>query len=145
MDDAPGGADLLIATLYEKEEFVFKPRNPIVTQDWDTVVGPASTFIRPDGTTGFFSTSERVKSIASGSVGGVAYRLLDYGPDHEALLMPRSGLTNPRTASIGAQIKTVTKTVEVPTGITQAEVDAASAAGRTAGIKAAAASAAATK
>lgn len=107
------------------EDKVFKPTNPIVTQDWDTVVGPASTFIRPDGTTGYFTSKERVTSVAEGSVGGADYRLLDYGPNHEALLIPRAGLTNAGTRYVGAKVVTVTKEVvkEVPTGITQTDVD----------------------
>lgn len=103
-------------------------RNPIVTQEWDTVPGPASTFTRPDGTTGYFTATERVKSIAEGTVNGVDSRLLDYGPNHEALVISRKGLTNPGPRIVGSPSATVvTKEVikEVPTGITQAMVTAA--------------------
>lgn len=90
----------LIARLYAPEHDM-KFTNPIVTQDWDTVPGTASTFTRPDGTTGYFTATERVKSVAEGSINGVNSRLLDYGPDHEALTIPRAGLTNPGPRIIG--------------------------------------------
>ena len=67
--------------------------NPIVTEEWDTVPGAASTFTRPDGTTGYFTTIERVRTVAEGTVNGVNSRLLDYGPDNEALTIPRAGLS----------------------------------------------------
>ena len=108
--------------------------DPIVTQEWDTVPGLASTFTRPDGTTGHFLSVERVKSIAEGSVGGKNYRLLDYGAAHEALVIPRSGLTNPGERFVGAQVETKTVTKEVPTGITQARLDAAVASAKGQGV-----------
>lgn len=103
-DITTGGADLLIGpVLYDTaEEGDMKFTNPIVTQMWDTVPGPASTFTRPDGTQDYFLTSERVKSVAEGSVGGVNSRLLDYGSNHEALTIPRTGLTNPGARIVGS-------------------------------------------
>lgn len=100
-------------------------RNPIVTQEWDTVPGPGSTFTRPDGTTGYFTTVERVKAIADFTLNGVEMRLLDYGPNHEALTIPRyGGLTNPGLRIVGSPVPTVR---EVPTGITQEQVTSAAA------------------
>lgn len=93
----------LIARLYAPEHDM-KFTNPIVTQDWDTVPGAASTFARPDGTAGYFTAAERVKSVAEGTVNGVNSRLLDYGPDHEALTIPRAGLTNPGLRIVGSPI-----------------------------------------
>jgi len=77
-------------------------RTPIVTQEWDTVPGKASTFTRPDGTTGYFSAKERVKTIAEGLIDGKDVRLLDYGTKHEALTIARGGLTNPGPRIVGS-------------------------------------------
>lgn len=129
--DAGPIANALIRTRYAQltgkgADMIF--RNPIVTQEWDTVPGAASTFTRPDGSTGYFSTKERVKSVAEGTVNGVDSRLLDYGPNHEALVIPRSGLTNWGPRIVGSPSPTtVVKEVikEVPTGITQEQVQAA--------------------
>ena len=77
-------------------------RTPIVTQEWDTVPGKASTFTRPDGTTGYFSAKERVKTIAEGTIDGNDVRLLDYGTKHEALTIARGGLTNPGPRIVGS-------------------------------------------
>lgn len=84
-----------------KEDDVFKP-TAIAVQAFTTVPGQASTFIRPDGTTGYFTTADKVESIAEGTVNGKAYRLLDYGTAHEALLIPLAGLTAPGTRYPGA-------------------------------------------
>jgi len=114
----------------EPQEDIMKFRNPTVTEEWWTKVGTASTFWRPDGTTGYFETSERVKSHAEGNLpDGRDVRLLDYGPGHEALVILRGGLTNiPGTRIVG---------LPAPGGFTQADIDAARAAGRAAGIQAA--------
>lgn len=138
-DVTTGGADILIAQLYGSEAAPAPtpsggndmiPRNPVVTQEWDTVPGEASTFTRPDGTTGWFTDKERVKTVLEGTVSGKDARVIDYGPDHEALVIMRGGLTNPGTRIVGSPTATttvVTKEVikEVPTGITEAEVQAA--------------------
>lgn len=105
-------------------------RNPIVTQDWDTVPGPASTFTRPDGTKGHFTAVERVRTVAEGTVDGVDSRLIDYGPNHEALVIARTGLTKPGVRIVGSPVaQTVEVVKEVPTGLTDADVAAAKEAG----------------
>jgi hypothetical protein len=109
-------------------------RNPIVTQEWDTVKNWLPGFTRPDGSTGTFTEVVRVKSIAEGTINGVDSRLLDYGPDHEALVIGRKGLANPGTRYVGAQIVEVVK--EIPTGITQAQFDKAVADATLAGTEA---------
>jgi hypothetical protein len=119
VDGSPSRRTRLLTHLTSEDEMQF--RNPIVTQDWDTVPGEASTFTRPDGSTGTFTAKERVKSIAEGTINGVDSRLLDYGPNHEALVIGRKGLTNPGPRIVGSPI---------PTGITQAQLDAAVAAAR---------------
>lgn len=127
----------LTGTAPQEDDMQF--RNPIVTQEWDTVPGVASTFTRPDGTTGYFTAVERVKTVAEGTVDGVDSRLMDYGPDHEALVIARKGLTNPGVRIVGSPVPTVTTVVkevikEVPTGITQEQLDAAVTAAKSAGI-----------
>lgn len=107
-------------------------RQPIVTEEWTTKVGPASTFTRPDGTTGYFTAAERVRSIAEITLpGGIDARLLVYGPNHEALVIPRTGITpiaGTRVAGVptGGTVEVIKEVVkEVPTGITQEQLNAA--------------------
>jgi len=93
----------------------------VVTEKWNVRVG--GTFTRPDGTQGSFATAEVVTSVAELTLtNGTDARLLDYGARHEALIMPRSALT----AIAGTRI------VGIPSaGFTQAQLDAAKAAGFT--------------
>ncbi len=105
-DITTGGADLLIGpVLYpptaEEGDDVIIFRNPIVTQTWDTIPN-ARAFTRPDGTTGFFTSVERVKTVAEFTKNGIDMRLIDYGPNHEALTIQRAGLTNPGTRIVGS-------------------------------------------
>jgi hypothetical protein len=99
-------------------------RTPIVTEEWDTIPGVASTFIRMDGSTGYFTEAARVKSIAEVTLpDGADARLLDYGENHEALVIKRKGLVPiPGTRIVGSPKEVVT---EVPTGLTQADLDKA--------------------
>lgn len=67
-------------------------RQPIVTEKWRTVAG--GRFTRPDGSRGAWADpSEEVTSVAELTAGGVDCRLVDYGPQHEALVAERRGLT----------------------------------------------------
>ena len=108
---------------------VFKPT--IVTQEWSTVEG--ATFTRADGTSGRFLQSVLVRSIAELTVGGKDCRLIDYGNDHEALLMFRSGLT-----PLGGSSRIVGSPIGIYTELQRKQFEAtAKAAGRKEGIDAA--------
>ena len=136
---AVGGVDLLISKLYTETPQPaptptgadMKFTNPIVHQRWTTKAGPSSEFVRPDGTLGHFTESEEVESIAEGvltaDVPGAAYlkagrpvRLLDYGPNHEALVINRWGMDPVHgTRTVGQ------RPVSADDGVTQADVNAA--------------------
>jgi hypothetical protein len=78
-------------------EIVF--RDPQVHQTW--VVKQGAIFTRANGTFGQFNLSVPVLSIVEMTVGGVDARLLDFGPDHEQLVIARSWLTDPGTRHVG--------------------------------------------
>jgi hypothetical protein len=93
-----------------------------VQEDWWTV--PGVTFWDGDGTEKSFTTRERVTSVAEASDG---HRLVKYGTN-ELLVMPRTGLV----PISGTRIPPAPN-YGFPPGFTQADIDAARAAGVTAG------------
>lgn len=113
-----------------------------VQQDWTTLAG--TIFYDGDGNKKNFTDVERVRSVAESSDG--RYRLIRYGTEMLIVdargntkegpgLTPISGTRVPTTgfgfppADTVEVVKEVIKTVEVPTGITQEEVNAAHADG----------------
>ena len=76
-------------------------RNPTVTEQWITKLGVE--FTRADGSKGSFLTPQQVTSHAEITMAdGSDARLLDYGLNHQALIMPRTGLTPvPGTRIVG--------------------------------------------
>lgn len=115
---------------------LFKP----VLQRWNTKVGAGFYVDGPGvGLRKTFSVATEVTSIAESE--DFKWRILAWGNEllfaERAGLVPIEGTRNP-PSGWGPPVLT-TKTVEVPTGITQAEVDAAEAAafaeGKTEGVK----------
>jgi hypothetical protein len=93
-----------------------------VQEDWWTV--PGVTFYDGNGTEKSFTTRERVTSVAEATDG---HRLVKYGTN-ELLVMPRTGLV----PIAGTRIPPAPN-YGFPPGFTQADIDAAKAAGITAG------------
>jgi hypothetical protein len=93
-----------------------------VQEDWWTV--PGVTFWDGNGTEKSFTTRERVTSVAEATDG---HRLVKYGTN-ELLVMPRNGLV----PISGTRIPPAPN-YGFPPGFTQADIDAAKAAGITAG------------
>jgi hypothetical protein len=93
-----------------------------VQEDWWTV--PGVTFWDGNGTEKSFTTRERVTSVAEATDG---HRLVKYGTN-ELLVMPRTGLV----PISGTRIPPAPN-YGFPPGFTQADIDAAKAAGITAG------------
>jgi hypothetical protein len=93
-----------------------------VQEDWWTV--PGVTFYDGNGTEKSFTTRERVTSVAEATDG---HRLVKYGTN-ELLVMPRTGLV----PISGTRIPPAPN-YGFPPGFTQADIDAAKAAGITAG------------
>jgi hypothetical protein len=93
-----------------------------VQEDWWTV--PGVTFWDGNGTEKSFTTRERVTSVAEATDG---HRLVKYGTN-ELLVMPRTGLV----PISGTRIPPAPN-YGFPPGFTQADLDAAKAAGITAG------------
>jgi hypothetical protein len=133
-DAGPIAHSLISQRYLQRTEDPMIVRSPIVTQEWMVIPGKGSTFTREDGTTGQFTVAERVKSVAEVTLpGGVNGRVLDYGPNHEALVIRRAALEAiPGTRIIGSPVGQV---IEVPTGITQAQLSAAVAAATAAAQK----------
>ena len=112
-----------------------------VQQDWTTGTGPTGGAFYTEGpgigSAKYFTTADKVRSIAeeavlsNGALVSGSWRVLEYGG--EILWMNRANLTPIAGTRVPAegfgppppQIQTVEKIVEVPTGITQAQLDAA--------------------
>ena len=155
MDTTPEGIDLLIGRLYgvdpeppEEEMIFWLP----VQQDWHTVAKTdtalGTVFYDGAGAKKEFTSVERVRSIAESSDG--RWRLVKYGSNEllvvDARTSAREGaglnpVTGTRIPATGfgfppPEVKEVIKEVikEVPTGITQEQVDLARTEGVTAGV-----------
>ena len=118
-----------IGLLYGESDMQFwKP----VQEDWTTKTG--ARFWDGNGNEKAFTTPDRVRSIAESSDGN--YRLVKYGTN-ELLVMERAGLTpitGTRVPAPGSYGFPPPEVKEVPTGITQAQLDAAKASATAAGF-----------